>query len=91
MTFTTNYCPGQSFDCEPCLGPVDMARITQNAWDLFEQIRVNYGTIPGLQKIACGIGGYRYTVSGDPNGNGDHRFCHNVDFVFGKWVPANDL
>jgi len=91
MTFTTNYCYGQSFDCEPCLGPVDMARITQNAWDLFEQVRVNYGTIPGLQKIACGIMGHRYTVDGNPNGIGDHRFCHNVDYVFGQWVPANDL
>lgn len=91
MTFTTNLCYGQAYDCEPCLGPVHMARIAQNAWDLFEQVRVNYGTIPGLQKIACGIMGHRYTVGGNPNGIGDHRFCHNVDFVFGKWVPANDL
>lgn len=91
MTFTSKLCYGQAYDCEPCLGQVDMARIAQNAWDLFEQVRVNYGTIPGLQKIACGIMGHRYTVGGNPNGIGDHRFCHNVDFVFGQWVPANDL
>jgi hypothetical protein len=90
MTFTTNLCYGQSFDCEPCLGTVDMARITQNAWDLFEQVRVNYGTIPGLQKIACGVTGRHYTIAGPPVG-GDQRFCHNVNYVFGQWVPANDL
>jgi hypothetical protein len=90
MTFTTNYCPGQSFDCEPCLGPADMTRITQNAWDLFEQVRVNYGSMPGLQKIACGVSGYQYTLAGSQQ-NGDQRFCHNVSYVFGKWVPANDL
>jgi len=90
MTFTTNLCYGQAFDCEPCLGPVDMARITQNAWDLFEQVRVNYGTIPGLQKIACGVTGHHYPLEGDA-WNGDQRFCHNVDYVLGQWVPANDL
>jgi hypothetical protein len=67
-----------------------MARITQNAWDLFEQVRVNYGTIPGLQKIACGVTGHHYTIVGGEL-NGDQRFCHNVNYVLGQWVPANDL
>jgi hypothetical protein len=46
--------------------------------------------MPGLQKIACGVSGYQYTLAGSQQ-NGDQRFCHNVSYVFGKWVPANDL